>query len=1083
MSKIPAKEFKKNSRSESIMKRFFNKTPENIFGLFFIFTLIILGSLVFSREASATTYYIDSSITDTYIGSSTPDFTTYNPTTFATGTGTDSVYKTIADVNLKSFAPGDNIYFRKGQTWRETLTIPSSGTLGHPITFGAYGEGEKPIIDGSDSISTWSLDNLTTDTPSTYTTSIAGDFAYTTWWGGINDDMWKFGNYDGSGVQNTGIRFRNVTIPPGSTISSAYITFVPFYDSQGADIKLKLSGEKTVTPGTITTNSDFNTRSTNLTTASTTWTVSDKIGGNAFNSPEIKDVISEIIGLDGWSSGNNLVIFAMDNGSTAGNYEVIDTNYAPVLHITVSNLSSDVYSKVVTTQPNQLFLNNTRASLSRWPSVGWQNIDTTSNNFTSLQSNLLSQADNYWVGSRAVVRDSNWDIADRAITGSSQSANTISWTTPTNSYPKAGYGFYIENNPYIISTAGQWAYSNSDNKIYFKVAPDTSPTDYVIEAAVRDSGIYSDGKSYITIDGLEIQETNSYGIDLRDGNNILVKNCSVTRTNGGINIYGASNTYNYAEVSNNTIIDSYKQDGIVITTVGHSTITNNMLTDIASDLMSPKLATGIVVSGTPTTISNNTLLRVSGHGIYIAPETDGIVASNSIKQAVMTVTDNGGIYTDGNHSFLNISNNIINTINPNNTGILYPDIGNGIYLDEGANNVSVSNNVIYDISGSGIKMHGVFANGIYNNTIYGASNSAIDLDEISVNQMHDNLIKNNILVATDNSAFNYKGSRNSGSTGFMEILDNNLYYHTNGSNYIEYTKDGSKVDYSLVDWKTFSSMDTNSINLNPLFTSPGSNFTLLYNSPAINAGTNVSLASDYLGNPIVGTPDIGAYEFQAPTAPHTSSGSSVSSRYNNLLAMGNTQAAQELAQQFPNQISNNQIPTPPTQTISIITPAPYTTLTLLRILKLVTPRMWGDDVLALQTLLNTKGYDSGTPDGNFGPKTQSAVIAFQKANGLVPDGSVGSNTLNYLNGNQKITTTTYPAIQPAVTRILKLLIPRMIGDDVKSLQTYLSTNGYDVGNPDGIFGLKTQSAVIAFQTANNLTPDGIVGAKTLEMMK
>lgn len=143
--------------------------------------------------------------------------------------------------------------------------------------------------------------------------------------------------------------------------------------------------------------------------------------------------------------------------------------------------------------------------------------------------------------------------------------------------------------------------------------------------------------------------------------------------------------------------------------------------------------------------------------------------------------------------------------------------------------------------------------------------------------------------------------------------------------------------------------------------------------------------------------------------------------------------------------------------------------------------MWGDDIKALQTLLNTKGYDSGTPDGNFGPKTQAGVIAFQTANGLVPDGSVGTNTLNYLNGNQ--TTTTSLIIQPTVTRTLKLLVPRMIGDDILTLQTYLNTNGYDIGTPDGVFGSQTYSAVIAFQTANNLAPDGIVGGKTREMMK
>jgi len=103
------------------------------------------------------TYYVDSSITDTYVASATPDFTTYNHLTFETTGGSDSVYKTIADINACTFVPDDFIYFRKGQTWRESLTVGQSGTSGHPITFGAFGTGDKPKIYGSDQITGWTV--------------------------------------------------------------------------------------------------------------------------------------------------------------------------------------------------------------------------------------------------------------------------------------------------------------------------------------------------------------------------------------------------------------------------------------------------------------------------------------------------------------------------------------------------------------------------------------------------------------------------------------------------------------------------------------------------------------------------------------------------------------------------------------------------------------------------------------------------------------------------------------------------------------------------------------------------------------
>jgi hypothetical protein len=104
------------------------------------------------NKAEAATYYVDSSVTDTNLASATADFTTYNPTTFATSTGSDSVYNSVLDISAGSFSPGDNILFRKGQTWYGTLTVPSSGTVEQPITFGAFGSGDKPVINGADNL-------------------------------------------------------------------------------------------------------------------------------------------------------------------------------------------------------------------------------------------------------------------------------------------------------------------------------------------------------------------------------------------------------------------------------------------------------------------------------------------------------------------------------------------------------------------------------------------------------------------------------------------------------------------------------------------------------------------------------------------------------------------------------------------------------------------------------------------------------------------------------------------------------------------------------------------------------------------
>jgi len=58
-------------------------------------------------------------------------------------------WQTIAKINAATFNPGDHILFKRGETWAEMLTPPSSGSAGLNIVFGDYGTGAIPVIDGS----------------------------------------------------------------------------------------------------------------------------------------------------------------------------------------------------------------------------------------------------------------------------------------------------------------------------------------------------------------------------------------------------------------------------------------------------------------------------------------------------------------------------------------------------------------------------------------------------------------------------------------------------------------------------------------------------------------------------------------------------------------------------------------------------------------------------------------------------------------------------------------------------------------------------------------------------------------------
>lgn len=69
-----------------------------------------------------------------------------------------------------------------------------------------------------------------------------------------------------------------------------------------------------------------------------------------------------------------------------------------------------------------------------------------------------------------------------------------------------------------------------------------------------------------------------------------------------------------------------------------------------------------------------------------------------------------------------------------------------------------------------------------------------------------------------------------------------------------------------------------------------------------------------------------------------------------------------------------------------------------RVMKRIKPTMTGEDIRTLQKMLNDYGNYGLALDGKYGPATEKAVKAFQKAKGLTVDGKAGKNTVTALGG-------------------------------------------------------------------------------------
>jgi peptidoglycan hydrolase-like protein with peptidoglycan-binding domain len=127
-------------------------------------------------------------------------------------------------------------------------------------------------------------------------------------------------------------------------------------------------------------------------------------------------------------------------------------------------------------------------------------------------------------------------------------------------------------------------------------------------------------------------------------------------------------------------------------------------------------------------------------------------------------------------------------------------------------------------------------------------------------------------------------------------------------------------------------------------------------------------------------------------------------------------------------------------------------------------------VRALQRRLDRAGFTPGPIDLLYGPRTEDAVAAFQRAHGLRVDGIAGPITLSAL---RSPSTVLYPGAGSAGPG----------SGQVRALQRQLRRDGYSPGPIDGRYGPLTERGVSRFQAAHGLAVDGIAGPSTFGQLK
>jgi len=235
-------------------------------------------------------------------------------------------------------------------------------------------------------------------------------------------------------------------------------------------------------------------------------------------------------------------------------------------------------------------------------------------------------------------------------------------------------------------------------------------------------------------------------------------------------------------------------------------------------------------------------------------------ASNCIVQNC-TSYNNGTVQSENGHSIVNAgttdgttTRNINNIIRYNlcyggtTTTILnYYSSGGQVYYnicyDSGLYGISFVDNTVNDVN-------------IYNNVVYNSQNRD-GIHVQTIDAATTAYIKNNIIDTVHLTS--YCAIRVLADSVDYTVTNYNCAYNIGAGRYVNW----GGIAYSLADYITNTGNGVNSITEDPLFEDVSSNnFRLQSSSPCIEAGVDVGLTQDYNGNPIVGTPDIGAFEYQ-----------------------------------------------------------------------------------------------------------------------------------------------------------------------------------------------------------------------------
>lgn len=446
------------------------------------------------------------------------------------------------------------------------------------------------------------------------------------------------------------------------------------------------------------------------------------------------------------------------------------------------------------------------------------------------------------------------------------------WEVAATTQPNIVY-FNGTRGVLVASTAAitaQYDWYWTSNKLYVYAPGNVNPSTTYVSPGIEAGSLFkvaqTNNQSYVTFSNLTFQDANgildnAINVGSASVTGIVFSYCTVQRgASSGINLKGSTTahdaTIDHCTIQNNGAYGILVDNQYTTATVSNSNFSGNGWRALTDNLpyadITYILGNFNIFGNTFTNVAPDGCHAVGDtwnycHSIYAGP---GSVAMNVYGNTIHGNKNGDGIKTDCPAI---IHNNWI-----------YGNSGPGVEMGtNGANNIAV---VIYNnlFTGNGTnnnqggaieesnKGAGTLSLTLENNTMY---NNTTTLGEIRLQDNITAFVAKNNLISTAMGGYAY-----SLVTQSAAIINNNLIY---GPLWNPVYYNGASRTWTT--WQGYG-FDTAGVNADPLFIS-STDFHLQSTSPAINAGVNVGLITDYARNPVHNPPSIGAYEYGGKTVP------------------------------------------------------------------------------------------------------------------------------------------------------------------------------------------------------------------------